>query len=306
MPQGTTVCWTNDGQTTHTSTSDTGVWDSSFLAPGESFSFTFNNTGSFPYHCTIHAAQMTGTITVTEPPPGWQIRASMPVDQYGGAADSDGTVAFVAGGYSFQVDALNTLYKFNPSTNTWTQLTSMPDANIMASGVYYPPANKLYVFGGEDPESGQNFNNTRIYDIASDTWTTGAPMPDVRSFAASGYNPGNGKIYVVAGYNTGTVDSAQDTTWEYDPVANTWTVKAPLPHAVGGPGFGIVDGHMYVAGGRDATNTVINLCWDYDIAANSWSACSNLPSANNVPGSGVATGRCTCSAAATRSWWVDG
>jgi len=167
----------------------------------------------------------------------------------------------------------------------------MPDSNIMASGVYYPPANKLYVFGGEDPESGQNFNTTRIYDVASDTWTTGAPMPDVRSFAASGYNPGNGKIYVVAGYNTGTVDSAQDTTWEYDPVADTWTVKAPIPHAVGGPGFGIVNGHMYVAGGRDATNTVINLCYDYNIAANSWSACSNLPSANNVPGSGVANGK---------------
>ena len=78
----------------------------------------------------------------------------MPVDQYGGAADSDGTVAFVAGGYSFLIDDLDTLYKFNPSTNTWAQLTSMPDANIMASAVYYPPSNKLYVFGGEDPESG--------------------------------------------------------------------------------------------------------------------------------------------------------
>ena len=83
-------------------------------------------------------------------------------------------------------------------------------------------------------------------------------MPDVRSFAVSGYNPGNGKIYVVSGYNTGTVDSAQPTTWEYDPVANSWATKAPIPHAVGGAGSAIINGHMYVAGGRDATNTVIS------------------------------------------------
>ena len=48
---------------------------------------------------------------------------------------------------------------------------------------------------------------------------------------------------------------------------------------------------MYVAGGRDATNTVINLCYDYKIAANSWSPCQNLPAANNVPGSGVSAGK---------------
>ena len=147
----------------------------------------------------------------------------------------------------------------------------------MASAVYYPPTNKLYVFGGEDAVSGRELRHDPIYDVASNTWSTGAAMPDVRSFAASGYNPGNDRIYVVAGYNTGQVTSAQDTVWEYNPTANTWAVKTPIPHAVGGTGFGITGGHMIVAGGRDATNTVINLCWDYTIAADTWAACQNLP-----------------------------
>ena len=115
----------------------------------------------------------------------------------------------------------------------------MPDANIMASAVYYPPTNKLYVFGGEDTGAGTNFNNDP--DLRHRLRTRGRRGRRCRTCAASpasGYNPGNGKIYVVGGYNTGTVDSAQDTTWEYDPVADTWTVKAPIPHAVGGPGFG--------------------------------------------------------------------
>ena len=217
----------------------------------------------------------------------------MPQDFYGGGMSADASAGYIAGGYSFSSGvSLNTLYKFVPSTNTWSTLAPFPGSGaIMTSAVYYPTTNKLYVFGGEDAVSAQNFNDTRIYDVASNTWSAGAPMPDVRSFAVSGYNPGNGKIYVVSGYNTGTVDSAQDTTWEYDPVANSWAVKAPIPHAVGGAGAAIINGHMYVAGGRDGTNTVINLCYDYNIAANSWSACTNLPFANNVPGSGVSSGR---------------
>src|SRR5262249_46274673 len=37
VPVGTTVCWTNNGQVMHTTTSDTGVWDSGFMDPGDSF-----------------------------------------------------------------------------------------------------------------------------------------------------------------------------------------------------------------------------------------------------------------------------
>jgi Kelch motif protein len=53
----------------------------------------------------------------------------------------------------------------------------MPDAVSSVSAVYYPPTNKIYIFGG----SGGISNATRIYDIASDTWTAGASMPGGRS-----------------------------------------------------------------------------------------------------------------------------
>jgi plastocyanin len=63
IQQGTTIRWTNLDTDSHTSTSDTSVWDSGILAQGASYSFTFNTPGSYPYHCAIHPA-MTGTITV--------------------------------------------------------------------------------------------------------------------------------------------------------------------------------------------------------------------------------------------------
>jgi LPXTG-motif cell wall-anchored protein len=66
---GTTVNWPNTGQAPHTSTSDTGLWDSGQKAAGESFSFTFREAGTFPYYCTLHGTPggvgMAGTVIVT-------------------------------------------------------------------------------------------------------------------------------------------------------------------------------------------------------------------------------------------------
>jgi plastocyanin len=65
---GTTVTWTNQDGVAHTSTSGVpgspdGLWDSSALSSGGSFSFTFEQPGEFPYFCRIHSF-MTGTVTV--------------------------------------------------------------------------------------------------------------------------------------------------------------------------------------------------------------------------------------------------
>ncbi|HVS58377.1 MAG TPA: cupredoxin family copper-binding protein [Candidatus Saccharimonadales bacterium] len=66
VKKGTTVTWTNSDSVTHTVTekdAQTGP-NSGDLAPGESYSFTFNKVGTYHYHCTIHT-EMLGTVTVT-------------------------------------------------------------------------------------------------------------------------------------------------------------------------------------------------------------------------------------------------
>jgi plastocyanin len=65
VPVGTTVLWTNEGQDTHTATSDSGVWDSGAMAKGVKYSFTFTKAGAFAYHCTFHAGLMRATVVVT-------------------------------------------------------------------------------------------------------------------------------------------------------------------------------------------------------------------------------------------------
>jgi len=60
---GDTVRWTNSHTVSHTTTSNTLVWDSGSLGPGQQFQFTFTAPGVFPYHCSLHTVMM-GTVTV--------------------------------------------------------------------------------------------------------------------------------------------------------------------------------------------------------------------------------------------------
>ncbi len=60
---GTTVKWTNLDQTTHDATSETGVFESGNLTNGQSYSYTFNQTGTYPYYCVSHPF-MKATIVV--------------------------------------------------------------------------------------------------------------------------------------------------------------------------------------------------------------------------------------------------
>ena len=63
---GTTVTWVNcepPATPSHTSTSDQGVWNSPLLDPGTTFSRTFDQPGTFAFHCEPHPF-MTATVVV--------------------------------------------------------------------------------------------------------------------------------------------------------------------------------------------------------------------------------------------------
>lgn len=64
---GDTVTWINDDSSPHTVTSssdDGSTFDSDIMRKGETFSFTFDNEGEYPYFCTLHPS-MVGTVIVT-------------------------------------------------------------------------------------------------------------------------------------------------------------------------------------------------------------------------------------------------
>jgi plastocyanin len=66
---GTTVTWVNlDAEDHDVITNDFSTIFSPLIKPGESYSFTFEAPGSFPYVCDLHR-DMVGVITVVEGAP---------------------------------------------------------------------------------------------------------------------------------------------------------------------------------------------------------------------------------------------
>ncbi len=61
---GTKVTWVNQDPVMHTITFDNGAFDTGGFPHGDSRSYTFNTTGKYTYHCSIHTS-MTGNVTVT-------------------------------------------------------------------------------------------------------------------------------------------------------------------------------------------------------------------------------------------------
>jgi plastocyanin len=67
VKKGTTIKWINQDNISHTVTENDGKNgpSSPLLARGETYSFTFNEVGTFHYHCSVHP-NMTAVVTVTD------------------------------------------------------------------------------------------------------------------------------------------------------------------------------------------------------------------------------------------------
>jgi plastocyanin len=138
------VVWNWVGPTTHTTT-DTGVWDSGFLSSGNAqFTRTFTSSGSFPYHCTLHAfmtasvtvqaqtqSNVPPTVSITAPTNGAVFSSPWTGTIKATASDSDGTVTkiqFMAG-----ATVLGTLN--SPPTNPTFTVTNLAAGNYLLTAV---------------------------------------------------------------------------------------------------------------------------------------------------------------------------
>ncbi len=103
-------------------------------------------------------------------------------------------------------------YKYNPSTDTYAQLESMPAARQGHSSISV--GNYIYVMGG-------GYTTTWRYDVENDTWSTMSSMPRAReSFGVVEYN---NKIYAFGGAVGGTYQAVIDV---YDIDADSWSTLA--------------------------------------------------------------------------------
>lgn len=125
---GDTVLWTNNGSFPHTSTSDSGVWNSGTLTTGQSFSFQFTSAGSYPYHCSIHPSMTANIIALSTTC---------------GDANGDGQISV-----SDVVYLISYLFKGGPAPSIPQNADANGDGQLSVSDVVYLIS---YLFKGGSP-----------------------------------------------------------------------------------------------------------------------------------------------------------
>lgn len=134
---------------------------------------------------------------------------------YGAGLVHDGKI-YMLGGASTDPTAVEV---FDPATRSVSLLTPMPAEHRNSGAVYHD--GKIYMIAGSDATT---YNNRLdIYDIASDSWSTGANHPLTAQLEATVHG---GMIYTMGGYD-GTV---HDEIYTYDIAADTWTAAGTMPY----------------------------------------------------------------------------
>ena len=156
----------------------------------------------------------------------WITKTPMPSSRH----DAPATAAYndkiyvIGGRGGGNTSSLNEAY--NPKTDTWTTKASMPtprqglSANVVGD--------KIYLISGLVASNTDNSNYifdtitvNEVYDPATDSWTTKAPIPIGVSYYASAVV--NDKIYIISG----------NLTQIYDAATDSWTIGSSSPYAVG-------------------------------------------------------------------------
>lgn len=165
----------------------------------------------------------------------------------------DGKIYAAGGNLGGSID--DKLWMYDPATDAWTLKAPIPEPHYIGfSGVIN---GRFYLFGGMS--NAGKVERGYAYDPPTDTWAEVAPLPTWRYGGASGVAAvsavWDGKLYAIGGLPQGT-DVPVRTVEVYDPVTNSWTTG---PDAIfepwNGPGTGVIDGAIYVAGGGEAGRT---------------------------------------------------
>jgi hypothetical protein len=91
-----------------------------------------------------------------------------------------------------------------------------------------------------------------------------------------------GKIYLlggeIEGASTGRPEKFVADVWMHDPAVGGWVARSPMPTARGGGGKAVIDGKIYVAGGRPPGGSAFEV---YDPATDKWEKLPDMPTQRN-------------------------
>jgi len=159
---------------------------------------------------------------------------------------------------------------------TWRSLAPVP-APTEGMSVAHVGNVIVAAYGFSPASTSGDTNLTRLYHIATNTWSAGAAAPGGPSSEGTAVAHG-GSIYALGGRN-GTQNHMNH---RYTPATNTWTVLAPMPTGRTGLAAAVVGDAIFAIGGRKAiggpcSGQPVGTVERYNIAANTWTTAAPLP-----------------------------
>jgi DNA-binding CsgD family transcriptional regulator/N-acetylneuraminic acid mutarotase len=208
----------------------------------------------------------------TTPRVQWFELPGLPTPRRGLAVTSYENQIYAIGGESSQ-GITNTVERYDPQTNLWSDLASKPTSVSDISAVVI--GGLIYVPGGRQL-NGSPTDVTEIYDPKSDAWILGVSLP--RPLSAYGLAVSEGRIYIFGGWDGNQI---VNNAYIFDPQKNSWTEIPSMPSSRSYPGAVVVGRKIYVIGGWDGQkplNTNEVYLPDSSGVGSQWTKASSLPS----------------------------
>jgi N-acetylneuraminic acid mutarotase len=194
----------------------------------------------------------------------------------------------VVGGYGEQRVDRNYHHVYDPQADKWLKAAELPrGANHVGVVVL---DGKLYAFGGYTEQNRKPDNLCFVFEGAA--WRKIASLP--KPCGAIGCAAIDGMVHAIGGAIGDSFADKKSVDWHYayDPKADAWSARRPMPTARDHTGTLTVDGRIHVVGGRvDSFHTNSNLHHAYDAKEDKWYARAPLPTARSGHGAVLYRGR---------------
>ena len=190
-------------------------------------------------------------------------------------SDNSGNAYIVGGSYGPFLNIsglLNDLWKYNVTSNSWTQIPGTVVNGREQSTLWKDSVGNVYIFGGKN---GSALNDLIVYNISLNTWSKvvvfSVGTPSAR-YGSISWNDNAGNGYVFGGVN---VNTYYNDLWRFDKLSSTWAELAhnnvqPYPDVRAGSASWVDNsGKVYIFGGINTTGNLNDL-WQYNPSTSSW------------------------------------
>ena len=179
----------------------------------------------------------------------WATGPSLPAARAGGGLARVGRTLHYIGGVmpDRDTDAGDHYVMDLDNPSGWTSAAALPTPRNHFSTIVLN--GKIYTIAGQHKHDTNPFDvaDVEVYDPGSNSWSTAAASPIVRSHFEPGTFVRDGRIVAVGG-QSGPSTQIVDIT-EYDPITDSWAALTPLPTALRAAVAQVVGSKIIVAGG---------------------------------------------------------